>query len=35
MVASTHWDIGTSLVVHTPDGLAREATVSALPFSDS
>ena len=35
MVASTHWDIGTSLVVHTPDGMAREATVSELPFEDS
>ena len=35
MVANSHWDIGTSLVVHTPDGMAREATISELPFKDS
>jgi dimethylsulfoniopropionate demethylase len=34
MIASTHWDIGTSLIVHTPDGMARDAVVCNLPFED-
>lgn len=34
MILRSHWDVGTSLVVHTPDGVARDAIVSALPFVD-
>ena len=33
MIARSHWDIGTSLMVHTPDGIARRASVAALPFT--
>jgi len=33
MIARPYWDIGTSLMVHTPDGIARRASVSALPFT--
>ena len=32
MILRSHWDVGTSLVVHTPDGMARDAIVSVLPF---
>ena len=34
MILRSHWDVGTSLVVHTPDGMARDAIVSVLPFGD-
>ena len=34
MIFRSHWDVGTSLVVHTPDGMARDAIVSVLPFGD-
>ena len=34
MILRSHWDLGTSLVVHTPDGMARDAIVSVLPFGD-
>jgi len=32
MIHKTHWDYDTSLLVHTPDGLVRDAVVSKLPF---
>jgi hypothetical protein len=32
MILRSHLDVGTSLVVHTPDGMARDAIVSVLPF---
>jgi dimethylsulfoniopropionate demethylase len=34
MILRSHWDVGTSLVVHTLDGMARDAIVSVLPFGD-
>ena len=34
MILRSHWDVGTSLVVYTPDGMARDAIVSVLPFGD-
>jgi len=32
MIYKTHWDYGTALLVHTPDGMVRDAVVSKLPF---
>ena len=32
MIRKTHWDYGSSLLVHTPDGMVRDAMVSELPF---
>jgi dimethylsulfoniopropionate demethylase len=32
MIAAGHWDIGTELLVHTPDGITREGVIAALPF---
>ena len=32
MILKTHWDYGTALLVHTPDGIVRDAIVSKLPF---
>jgi dimethylsulfoniopropionate demethylase len=32
MINKTHWDYDTALLVHTPDGLVRDAVVSKLPF---
>jgi dimethylsulfoniopropionate demethylase len=32
MIAEGHWDIGTELLVHTPDGITREGVIAALPF---
>ena len=32
MVEKSHWDFGTRLYVHTPDGAVRNATVEPFPF---
>jgi dimethylsulfoniopropionate demethylase len=32
LIAKGHWDIGTQLVVHTPDGIAHKGVISKLPF---
>lgn len=32
MIIKDHWDIGGVVVVHTPDGMAREGVISSLPF---
>lgn len=32
MILRSHWDSGTPLIVHTPDGIARDGMVSGLPF---
>ncbi|MBT6415298.1 MAG: dimethylsulfoniopropionate demethylase [Candidatus Puniceispirillum sp.] len=32
MIAKGYWDFGTELLVHTPDGIAREGTIESLPF---
>ncbi len=32
MIIRSHWEVGTPVVVHTPDGKEREGSVSALPF---
>jgi dimethylsulfoniopropionate demethylase len=32
MILKTHWNYDTALLVHTPDGLVRDAVVSKLPF---
>ena len=32
MIRKTHWDYDTALLVHTPDGVVRDAMVSKLPF---
>ena len=32
MIAAGHWDIGTELLVHTPDGIARDGVIAPLPF---
>ena len=32
MILKSHWDHDTPLIVHTPDGQARERTVSGVPF---
>ena len=32
MILKTHWNYDTALLVHTPDGLVRDAVVSRLPF---
>lgn len=32
MIVRSHWDVDTPLVVHTPDGKARDGAVSKLPF---
>jgi len=32
MIIRSHLDMGTSLVVHTPDGKEREGIIAALPF---
>ena len=31
-ILKSHWDHDTPLIVHTPDGQAREGTVSGVPF---
>ena len=32
MIMKTHWQPGTAILVHTPDGIIHDALVSKLPF---